>query len=73
MGAEFKQRAEAQYSCIRRFMAATGHGPMEWAKMGYAVAFDRVWNAANEHIRKNHSVVYELTLATVEKVNKILG
>ena len=73
MGNDFKERSEAQYTCIRRFMAATGLGPIEWAQQGYAVAFDKVWFNAPDHVRKDVGVIYDLTLATASKVDKILG
>lgn len=73
MDNDFKERAEAQHACIRRFMAATGLGPVEWAQQGYAVAFDEVWKNAKDHTRKDVGVIYDLTLATSRKVNTIIG
>lgn len=68
-----KLRNEVQLACIRRYMAATGDGPMEWAQQGYAAAFDAVWKNATEHVKKDVGAVYDLTLATAVKVNTILG
>ena len=68
-----KLRNDVQLTCIRRYMAATGDGPIEWAQQGYAAAFDAVWKNAPEHVRKDAGAVYDLTLATAVKVGNILG
>jgi hypothetical protein len=68
MGIEYKQRAEAQYACIRRFMAATGYGPMEWSQLGHAEAFEKAWN---DRVR-DVDTLYTLSLSVKNKVNKIL-
>lgn len=73
MGNGNRQRTDVQLACIRRYMAATGYGPIEWAQQGYAAAFDAVWKNAPDHVKKDVGVVYDLTLATAVKVNNILG
>ena len=65
----YKARAEAQESCIRRFMAATGYGPEEWAAKGYAEAFSKAWDKDRmRHI----DAIYSVVLATASKVRTIL-
>ena len=68
MDQEYRQRAEKQHACIRRFMAATGYGPMEWASMGFAEAFDKAWADKVRDV----DTLYSLSLNVKNKVHKIL-
>lgn len=67
---DYRERSDAQQACIRRWMSATGLGPEEWASRGYAEAFAKAWDKDR---MRNLEAVYQVTLATAGRVNRILG
>jgi hypothetical protein len=53
---------------MRRFIDATALDPKEWARRGYAEAFDRLW----ESKVRDHETIYALTISTCQNVSALL-